>query len=72
MHAFRDALRLRTSINHLAESNSSLASIALDLGYSSQSHFSDSFRRHFGVAPGRARELVLHGTNLKELTHAAR
>lgn len=32
-----------------------LAEVAVDLGFSSQSHFTEAFRRHTGVTPGRWR-----------------
>jgi AraC-like DNA-binding protein len=32
-----------------------LTELALDLGYSSHSHFTDAFRREFGVSPAAFR-----------------
>jgi AraC-like DNA-binding protein len=36
-----------------------LTRLALDLGYSSHSHFTDAFRRSFGVTPSTARKLLI-------------
>lgn len=48
-------LRLDYAARELAASDTRLADIALDAGFYDQSHFSNAFRRHFGVAPGRFR-----------------
>jgi AraC-like DNA-binding protein len=58
LHGFRDRLRLRAALNALGEPDANLAAVAVDVGYSSQSHFCDAFRRSFGVTPGVARELL--------------
>lgn len=55
MHQYRETLRLRQAMIELAESRQSLALIGLRLGYSTQSHFTSSFGRHFGISPGAAR-----------------
>lgn len=60
LHAYRDELRLRTSLPLVTElAGRDLTWIALELGYSSLSHFSDRFRRLFGVPPSEVRELQL-------------
>jgi AraC-like DNA-binding protein len=53
IHAYRDALRLRASLERV-EDGINLTAVALDLGYSSHSHFTERFRRAFGVPPSRA------------------
>jgi AraC-like DNA-binding protein len=35
----------------LPESRGNLTALALELGFASHSHFTDTFRRAFGVAP---------------------
>ena len=49
--AHRHALRLRLALERLRDARGDLTGIALDLGYSSHSHFTFAFRRHFGYAP---------------------
>ena len=49
--AYRHALRLRLALERLHDSRGDLTGVALDLGYSSHSHFTFAFRRHFGFAP---------------------
>jgi AraC-like DNA-binding protein len=60
LHAYRDELRLRTSLPLVTElAGRDLTWIALDLGYASLSHFSDRFRRLFGAPPSAVRDLQL-------------
>jgi len=53
LHAYRNQVRLRSALERLADAD--LTQLALDLGYSSHSHFSDAFKRAFGVTPSAAR-----------------
>lgn len=56
LHAWRIRLRLHAALEVLRESpGCDLTELALDLGFSSHSHFSASFRRCFGVAPSELR-----------------
>src|SRR5262245_53735551 len=48
-------LRLRASLERLADGANDLTALALELGFSSHSHFTDSFRREFGRAPSDVR-----------------
>jgi AraC-like DNA-binding protein len=48
---YRHTLRLRLALDRLRDERAGITGIALDLGYSSHSHFTAAFRRHFGVAP---------------------
>ena len=73
-HAFRRAtgmsirhyhreVRLRHGLAMLVETEVPLAQLALDLGFNSQPHFTNLFRRRFGVTPhalrrGRRAEIV--------------
>jgi AraC-like DNA-binding protein len=54
MHAYRDALRLRDSVGRLMDGGVTLSRLAVEMGYSSQSHYTASFRRHFGLPPHAA------------------
>jgi AraC family transcriptional regulator len=56
LHAYRNQLRLRAALERLAEPGVDLIDIALDLGFSSHSHFTDTFRRSFGRTPSAVRE----------------
>lgn len=51
LHAFREDLRLRRSLDLLPDSTGDFTRVALELGYSSHSHFSSRFHRHFGITP---------------------
>jgi AraC family transcriptional regulator len=51
LHAYRIHLRLRQALVRLPESRGNLTALALELGFASHSHFTDTFRRAFGVAP---------------------
>lgn len=50
LHAYRDELRLRTSLERVSR-GCDLTRVALDLGYASHSHFTVAFRRRFGATP---------------------
>ncbi len=67
LHRHRTDLRLRAALDRLGDRRADLLEIALALGYSSHSHFSEVFRTAFGATPsdvrhrltaGRARGLV--------------
>lgn len=55
LHAYRNQLRLRAALERVADPGSDLLSVALDLGYSSHSHFTDAFRRTFQMTPSALR-----------------
>jgi AraC family transcriptional regulator len=56
LHAYREELRLREGLERLECCGRGLTGLALDLGYSSHSHFTARFRRGFGAAPGAVRD----------------
>lgn len=58
LHGYRTQLRMAQSLARLGDGEGDLTGLALDLGYSSHSHFTAAFEAHFGVAPGRARGLL--------------
>jgi AraC-like DNA-binding protein len=55
IHSYRDRLRTRTALEALDRGAADLTGLALDLGYSSHSHFTERFRRAFGVTPSEVR-----------------
>lgn len=55
MHGYRDSLRARAALDPLGQGCSDLTQLALDLGYSSHSHFTERFRKVFGLTPSQAR-----------------
>jgi AraC family transcriptional regulator len=59
LHEYRTNLRLRLDLARLAESRGSLTTLAFELGFTSHSHFTDTFRRQFGVAPSAVRDGTL-------------
>jgi AraC family transcriptional regulator len=56
VHRYLTRLRLRTSLERIVEPGADLTSVALDLGFSSHSHFTDVFRREFGKTPSEVRD----------------
>lgn len=48
--------RVRSARRQLRESTQSLAQIAFNVGFSSQSHFTRTFKQHVGVTPGQYRD----------------
>ena len=59
LHGYRDAVRLRLALERLGDGERDLSRLALDLGYSSHSHFTAAFRQSFGVTPAAARKLLI-------------
>jgi AraC-like DNA-binding protein len=55
LHAWLVRLRLQLSLERVAEPFSDLTTVALDLGFSSHSHFTAAFRRAFGLTPSAFR-----------------
>lgn len=55
LHGYLNQLRLRVALDRLREPGLELTDLALDLGYSSHSHFTHAFRRAFGVTPSALR-----------------
>lgn len=68
--AYRTRLRIALALDRLAHGADNLAALASDLGFSHQSHFGATFRRHVGLTPRAAREalrpaaLIRTGKNL--------
>ena len=55
IHAYRTRLRLAHAMEQLLDTDLPLIQIALDLGFSSQAHFTSAFTNAFGRSPGRFR-----------------
>ncbi len=58
LHGYQRDVRIRAALEPLAFTRGRLSEIALRLGYSSHSHFTAAFRRHFGVHPARWQQSV--------------
>jgi AraC family transcriptional regulator len=56
IHRYLTHLRLRVSLERLADGANDLTALALELGFSSHSHFIDVFRREFGRSPSDVRQ----------------
>ena len=55
IHGYLTQLRLRNSLEQVAEPGGDLARLALELGFCSHSHFTRSFRTVFGMPPSAVR-----------------
>ncbi len=55
IHRYINRLRLRVALDRLHERSTDLASLAMELGFASHSHFCDAFRREYGVPPSAMR-----------------
>ena len=58
LHRYRRRLRLREALRRLADGERDLTGLALDLGFSEHSHFTNAFRAEFSVPPSGFRSLV--------------
>jgi AraC-like DNA-binding protein len=67
IHQYLIRLRLGAAVERLADGAADLTELALNLGYSSHSHFSEAFRRVFGCAPSDFRHR-LSSERLRELS----
>jgi AraC family transcriptional regulator len=55
IHAYRNQLRLRTALERAADPSVDLSGLALDLGFSTHSHFTHAFRQLYGLTPSDLR-----------------
>ena len=67
IHQYVNRLRLGAALEQIAGGAKDLTTLALDLGYSSHSHFSDAFRRTFGAPPSSFRRSTTSG-QLREMS----
>ena len=56
IHRYRNEIRLRVALTRILEGEDDLASLALNLGYNSHSHFTRSFRKLFQTTPSELRD----------------
>jgi AraC-like DNA-binding protein len=70
LHGYRNQLRLRAALERLVDPQTVLPPLAAELGFSSHSHFTASFREAFGVAPSELRGPI--GSKKLEAVLAAR
>jgi len=57
LHRYQNGLRLRSALKRLLDGEDDLTAIALDHGYCDHSHFTNAFRKAFGVAPSKAKQV---------------
>jgi AraC family transcriptional regulator len=55
IHRYLTRLRLRASLERLADGAEDITALALDFGFSSHSHFTGAFRAEFGQTPSEVR-----------------
>ena len=55
VHQYQNRLRLRAALEQISEGRNNLTDLALDLGFSSHSHFTEAFRREFTLLPSQVR-----------------
>jgi AraC-like DNA-binding protein len=55
IHRYLNRLRLRAGLERLVDGAEGLTGIALDVGFSSHAHFTEAFRREFGLPPSAFR-----------------
>ena len=58
MHRYLNQLRLQYALGELARGEARLSELALEIGFSCQSHFTKAFRKEFGLPPGKVRRLA--------------
>lgn len=58
LHQYVISLRLFAALEYLTESECNLADVAHSLGFAQHSHFTEAFRRRFGLTPLQARECL--------------
>lgn len=61
LHDYRIDLRLRVALERMSEPGADLSRIALDLGFSSHSHYSSVLRRRYGDTPSAIRRTIGRG-----------
>jgi AraC-like DNA-binding protein len=67
IHQYLNRLRLGASLDCLADGAESLTQLALDLGYSSHSHFTHAFQQEFRISPSQFR-CSTNGARLRQMS----
>lgn len=65
LHEYRTELRLRHALERLPEPGTDLSQVALEVGFSSHSHFTAAFRRAFGITPSAFARRTRGGNHLR-------
>lgn len=63
IHQYLTQLRLRAATERLLDGTDDITCLALELGFSSHSHFTETFRREFGCPPSEMRRRPLNKTS---------
>jgi AraC family transcriptional regulator len=71
IHRYLNRIRLRASINRFLDPAANLAGVATDMGFASHSHFSDAFRKEFGLTPSAVRDGLIAGHPLRDWCNTA-
>jgi AraC family transcriptional regulator len=58
VHQYLLRLRMALALRRLGDDETSLSRLALDLGFSSHSHFTACFRRQFNASPAEIRATI--------------
>lgn len=66
IHRYLNRVRLRAAINRFIDPAANLAGVASDMGFASHSHFSDAFRKEFGLTPSAVRDGLIAGSVMRE------
>lgn len=66
IHRYLNRIRLRASINRFLDPAANLSGVATDMGFASHSHFSDAFRKEFGLTPSAVRDGLVTGHAMRE------
>lgn len=66
IHRYLNRIRLRAAINRFLDPAANLAGVATDMGFASHSHFSDAFRKEFGMTPSAVRDGLIAGRVMRE------
>jgi len=64
-HQYLLRVRMTQALSRLSRGEPHLSRLALDLGFSSHSHFSMAFRRHFGESQAQVRASLHPMSNIK-------
>jgi AraC-like DNA-binding protein len=68
IHQYLNQVRLRTSLEYLTDSSIDLTQLGLRLGYSSHSHFTQSFKQTFNTTPSAVRDHI-NGRHLRQMSN---
>jgi AraC family transcriptional regulator len=66
IHRYLNRIRLRAAINRFLDPAANLAGVATDMGFASHSHFSDAFRKEFGLTPSAVRDGLIAGRAMRD------